>query len=107
MAILSVLSRSTGPVVLTGSSLLNLLKDQELEGTNLMGGRQSKPVSHDSGRRLVYGSHVLHEATMYYPMRSLRSARSLYIPIFFSRVIQLHEEVHILNIPQVHAYPQP
>jgi len=63
--------RSAGPVVLTGSSLLSLLNDQK---PNLMGGQQSNPVSHDS-RRLVYGSHVLHEATMYYPMRSLRSAR--------------------------------
>ena len=80
-----LLSRSAGPVVLTGSSLLNLLNDQktEVEGTNLIGGEQSNPVSRDS-HRLVFGSHVLHEATMYYPMRSLRSARSLYITPLFS-----------------------
>ena len=79
-----LLSRTEGPVILTGASLLDLLNDQEVvEGRNLVGGEQSKPARHDSGRRLVYGSHVLHEATMYYPMRSLRSARSLYISTFF------------------------
>jgi len=72
--------RSAGEVVLTGSSLLHHLDDQksEMAGQNLLRGKSihqlaENPTSDDS--KLVFGSHVLHEATMYYPMRSLRSDR--------------------------------
>jgi len=74
--------RSAGEVVLTGSSLLHHLDDQksEMAGQNLLRGKSihqlaENPTSDDS--KLVFGSHVLHEATMYYPMRSLRSDRCL------------------------------
>ena len=68
--------------MLTGSSLLHHLDDQksEMAGQNLLRGKSThqlaeNPTSDDS--KLVFGSHVLHEATMYYPMRSLRSDRCL------------------------------
>ena len=68
--------------MLTGSSLLHHLDDQksEMAGQNLLRGKSihqlaENPTSDDS--KLVFGSHVLHEATMYYPMRSLRSDRCL------------------------------
>lgn len=50
------------PVKLTGQSLLPLLKKQP-------------PSFHSQERRAVYASHDLHEATMYYPMRVVRTTQ--------------------------------
>jgi len=96
--------RSAGEVVLTGSSLLHHLDDQksEMAGQNLLRGKSihqlaENPTSDDS--KLVFGSHVLHEATMYYPMRSLRSDRCLRgrLPKASYRNSQKYTLIHNLN----------
>ena len=68
--------RKRGRVQLTGSSLLAHLppaaRSKEKERVSLC---RSVAAADQSRAQAVFGSQVLHEATMYYPMRSVRTSR--------------------------------
>ena len=53
------------------------LKSDDLPGRSIV---ELLDAEHaDAGRDVVYGSHVQHEVTMYYPMRSIRTRHHKYI----------------------------
>ena len=78
--------RKRGPVQLTGSSLLAHLppaaRSKEKERVSLC---RSVAAADQSPAQAVFGSQVLHEATMYYPMRSVRTSR--YSTVQYSTVL--------------------
>ena len=78
--------RKRGRVQLTGSSLLAHLppaaRSKEKERVSLC---RSVAAADQSRAQAVFGSQVLHEATMYYPMRSVRTSR--YCTVQYSTVL--------------------
>ena len=91
--------RKRGRVQLTGSSLLAHLppaaRSKEKERVSLC---RSVAAADQSRAQAVFGSQVLHEATMYYPMRSVRTSR--YCTVQYSTVQYSPHQ-------QVHPHPQP
>ena len=95
--------RKRGRVQLTGSSLLAQLppaaRTEEKEKVSLC----RSVAAEQSRAQAVFGSQVLHEATMYYPMRSVRTSR--YSTVQYSTV--QYSTVQYSPHKQVHPHTQP